>query len=140
MYFFLILFFVSLAVITIMIGRKLSLFSNIEGHHHNIYLGEVLITDVLNIDKLKKLTIKNGKKLGHTTIWVTLRVYIISSNFINKKRKEIVVRIKNKLNQNRNSETTKEKKEVSKYIKIISEYRQKIKKMKHKIKEEEGIE
>ena len=140
MYFFLILFFVSLGVITIMIGRKLLLLSNIEGHHHNSYLGEILISDMLDFDKLKNLTLKNGKKLGHATIWVTLRVYIISSNFVNKKRKEIVVKVKNKLNKNRKNNIQEEKKEVSKYIKIISEYRQKIKKMKHRIKEEDGIE
>ena len=140
MYFFLILFFFSLAVITIMIVRKLSLLSNIEGHHHNSYLGEILILDMLDFDKLKKLTIKNGKKMGHTTIWVTLRIYLISSNFVNKKRKEIVVKVKNRLNRNRHNSITEEKKEVSKYIKMISEYRQKIRKIKHKIKEEEGIE
>ena len=140
MYFFLILFFISLIAITIMISRKLLLLSNIEGHHHNSYLGEVLISDMFDFDKLKKLTFKNGKKIGHATIWITLRIYIISSNFVNKKRKEIVVKVKNRLNRNRHNSITEEKKEVSKYIKMISEYRQKIRKIKHKIKEEEGIE
>ncbi len=122
-----------------MIGRKLALLSNIEGHHHNSYLGEVLISDILDFDKLKKLAIKNGKKMGHTLIWVTLRVYIVSVNSVNKKRKAVVAKIKNKLNKGKNKEI-KENKEVSKYIKMISEYKQKIQKMKHKIKEEEGIE
>ena len=73
-------------------------------------------------------------------IWIIVRTYLISKNFINNKRKEITEIIKNKLHNNHNENILKEKKEVSKYIKIISEYRQKIRKIKHKIKEEEGLE
>ncbi|MEI7765587.1 MAG: hypothetical protein WCI93_03315, partial [bacterium] len=67
-----------------------------------------------------------------------LRIYILSLNFINKKRKELALKIKSYLNKNNHPEI-EGKKEVSKYMKVISEYRQKIKKMKNKIEEEEGI-
>ena len=115
MYFFLILFFVSLIAITFMIGRKLILINN-TGEHHSHNAAEEFLSEILDFDKLKHLTIKNGKKVGHATIWVTLRIYIISSNFVNKKRKEIVVKVKNKLGKRHNEENP-EKKEVSKYIK-----------------------
>ena len=122
-----------------MIGRKLMLLNNLEGHTiHNTT--ETFLSEILDFNKIKHLTIKNSKKMGHTTIWVILRIYLISSNFINKKRKEIVVKIKEKIKKHHKSEETIQPKEDSKYIKIISEYRQKIKHMKHKIKEEEGIE
>jgi len=139
MYFFFILFFVSLATISLMIGRKLILINNLEGHNaHNPT--EAFLSEILDFEKIKHLTIKNGKKMGHTTIWIILRTYIISSNFINKKRKELIIKIKNRLSKHRPLENPNQPKEVSKYIKVISEYRQKIRHMKHKIKVEEGIE
>jgi hypothetical protein len=139
MYFFFILFFVSLGAIILMIGRKLSLVNdNLESSKAHTH--EVFISGIFDFDKLKSTTIKNSKKLGHLLVWFTLRTYILSSNFLNKKRKEIILKIQNKINRNRNNNIEEEEKEVSKYIKIISEYRQKIRKIKHKIREEEGIE
>ena len=140
MYFFFILFFVSLTAIILMISRKLLLINNTEGHSIN-HQNELLISGILDFDKIKKSTIKNIKKTIHTLIWVTLRTYIVSINFINKKRKEIVIKIKNKFRKHHHEiDEAEEKKEVSKYIKIISEYRQKIRTIKNKIREEEGIE
>jgi len=139
MYFFFILFFISLAIISFMIGRKLLLLNNIEGHSaHNAT--ETFLSEILDFNKIKKLAIEGFEKGVHTLIWVILKIYIVSLNFINKKRKEIIVKIKNRLNKNRHDNIVEEKKEVSKYLKIISEYRQKIRHIKHKIKEEEGIE
>lgn len=135
MSFFLISFFISLAIIILMIGRKLLLKKDEEENHHN----EVFLSEILDFNKIKHSTIKISKKTGHTLIWIILRTYIISLNFINKKAKEIIKKIAARLNENKNNEL-QEKKEVSKYIKIISEYRQKIRRLKHRIKEEEGIE
>lgn len=138
MYFFFILFFISLAVITLMIGRKLLLINKGEVPHIH-YVDEIFLSKILDFNKIKYLTIENLKKTEYILIWITIRTYLISKNFINKKKKDIAEKIKNKLNKNRDENILKEKKEVSKYIKIISEYRQKIRKIKHKIKEEEGI-
>jgi len=122
-----------------MIGRKLLLLNHMgENHIHNV--AETFILEILDFDKIKHSIIKNGKKLGHATIWIILRTYLISSNFINRKTKELIGKIKNKFNKHNHIDGLEEKKEVSKYIKIISEYRQKIRHIKHKIKEEEGIE
>ncbi|MDP1760318.1 MAG: hypothetical protein Q8L01_02615 [Candidatus Woesebacteria bacterium] len=139
MYFFFILFFISLIAIILMIGRKLLLLSDIEGHHHH-HISEIFVHDVFDFDNIKHSAIKNGKKMGHSLIWIILKIYIISLNSINKKRKEIIIKIKNRLSKYNNDNESVEKKEVSKYIKIISEYRQKIRHIKHKIKKEEGIE
>ena len=100
---------------------------------------EILISDIFNSDKIKHSAVRISKRTGHALIWILLRNYLVSIHFINKKSKEIWVKIKNGLHRNY-QEKLKENKEVSKYIKIISEYQQKIRKMKHKIKEEEGIE
>jgi hypothetical protein len=139
MYFFFILFFVSLAIIMLMIVRKLLLINNIEEHHTH-HVDEMFLHKILDFKKIKYLTVENLKKIEHALIWIIVRTYLVSLNFINKKRKGIAIKIKSKLNRNYNDNILEEKKEVSKYIKIISEYRQKIRKIKHKIKEEEGLE
>jgi hypothetical protein len=96
---------------------------------------------VPELQKIKHLTFKNIRRLGYLTIFVTLRFFIKSSNFLKITSKMLLEELKNKLKKNKNSslDGTIEKKEVSKYLRIISEYQQKIRKMKHKIKEEEGI-
>jgi hypothetical protein len=121
-----------------MIGRKLLLINDSEKHSLHLH-PENLLSDLFNFNKLKDSTIKNSKKFIHILIWIILRTYILSLNFINKKRTEIVLRIKNKLNKN-NTENSEGKKEPSKYIKMIAEYRHKIRRIKHRIKQEEGIE
>ena len=130
-------FFFSLAGIIVMIWRELVLMRNgqvaIAQHSHPF---------VPELQRIKHLTFKNSKKLGYTIIFLTLRFFIKSSNFI--KNQSIILAKKingifKKLRKNAGSETV-EKKEVSKYLRVISEYRQKIREMKHRIKEEEGIE
>ena len=84
MYFFFILFFVSLLVISFMIGRKLVLSNNIEGHNtHNVT--ETFLSEVFDFDKIKNTTIKNLRRAEHVLIWIILRTYLISKNFVNKK-------------------------------------------------------
>ena len=97
---------------------------------------------VPDLQKIKHLTFKNTKKFGYLALFLTLRFFIKSSNFIKTKSVILVKTIKNKITKNRDylADEIAEKKEVSKYLKIISEYRHKIRQMKHRIKEEEGIE
>jgi len=137
MYLPLIFFFLSLAGIVIMVWRELVLVRN----------GQVIATRhshpfVPDLQKIKHLTFKNGKKFGYVVVFVTLRFFIKSSNFIKTKSIVLTKEINNKLKKLRNnaSDEIMEKREVSKYLKLISEYQQKIREMKNRIKEEEGIE
>lgn len=137
MYLPLIFFFLSLAGIIIMIWRELVLVKN----------GLVTTTEhshpfVSDLQKIKYATFKGTKKISYVVIFVTLRFFIKSSNFIKTKSILLIKELKNKFKKSdsNSSDETTEKKEVSKYLKTISEYRQKIKQMKHRIKEEEGIE
>lgn len=137
MYLFLILFFISLAGIIIMIGRKLVLVRN--GQVKEIKHSHPFVPD---LQKIKYLTLKGTKKFGYVALFAILRFFIKSSNFIKTNSIILIKRLKDKLKKNKNNtlgEIT-EKKEVSKYLKVISEYRHKIRQMKRKIKKEEGIE
>jgi hypothetical protein len=137
MYLPLILFSLSLIGIIIMIWRELVLVRNgqvaIAQHSHPF---------VPELQKIKHLTFKNVKRFGYMTVFVTLRFFIRSSNFIKTKSKILLEELKKiiKKSNGQSLDETAEKKEISKYLKIISEYRQKIRKIKHRIKEEEGIE
>jgi hypothetical protein len=137
MYLPLILFFLSLTGIVVMIWRELVLVKN----------GQVAITQhshpfVPDLQKIRYAILKNTKKFGYVIIFVTLRFFIKSSNFVKTTSKILAEEIKSKLKKRNDkpSNEPEEKREVSKYLRIISEYRQKIREMKHKIKEEEGIE
>jgi len=123
-----------------MIGDKVLLI-NYETKHPE-YNNENFLGEVVDFDKVKYSIAKNLKNGGHIFIWIVLRSYILSLNFLNKKRKEISKKIKEKMNKTKFDENGNpiNKQEVSKYLKVISEYRQKIRRIKHKIKEEEGIE
>lgn len=133
MYFPLILFFISLIGITLMIGRKLVLVRN--GQAVKIQYSHPFVPD---IQKIKQLTFRGLKRTGYVVVFVSLRFFIKSSNFIKTKGVELAEELKRKFDNNKDG-AIEEKKEVSKYLRIISEYRQKIRKIKHRIKEEEGI-
>ena len=138
----LIFFFLSLASIVLMLGRKLAMVR--DGHADHLDpedLGEIRFS-APDLDKIKHLTLKNTKKLGYVALFVAMRSFIKSSNFVKVKSKMLAKKIKNKFKKETGEmiEELEEKKEVSKYLRIISEYRQKIRKMKNAIKEEEGIE
>lgn len=138
MYLTLILFFLSLSGIIIMIWRELVLVRNgqvLKAQHSHPF--------VPDLQKIKHLTFKNTKKFGYTTVFVIMKFFIKSSNFIKITSIILLKELKDKLKKHTNSsllDEKTEKKEVSKYLKAISEYRQKIREMRHKIKEEEGIE
>jgi hypothetical protein len=97
---------------------------------------------VPDLHKLKHITLKGTKKFGYIVLFVILRFFIRSSNFIKTISKILIKELKNKFKKivHDSKEEITEKKEASKYLKIISEYQHKIRQMKHRIKEEEGIE
>jgi hypothetical protein len=135
MYLPLILFFLSLTGIIVMIWRELVLVRN----------GQVATVEhshpfVPELQKIKHLTFKGAKKFSYAIVFVTLKFFIKSSNFIKINSRMLKEELKKKLSKNKSIDETIEKREVSKYLKIISEYREKIRKMKHRIKKEEGIE
>jgi hypothetical protein len=119
-----------------MIGRKLAVVRNgqtIRIQHTHPFVPE--------LQKIKNLTLKNIKKIGYVTIFVTFRFFIKSSNLVKTRSNMYVKELKNRFKGNKkaSSEEIIEGKEVSKYLKIISEYQKKIRKIRHMIKEEEGI-
>lgn len=136
MYLPLILFFISLVAITVMIWHKVVLLRNgqvltVEGTHP--FAGE--------LEKIKKLTFKNIKKLSIILLFIILKVFIKSSNFLKIKSLSILRYIKRKLiKESKDLDNEIGRKEASKYLKIISEYRHRIRQMKHMIRKEEGIE
>jgi len=138
MYLFLILFFVSLLGIAFMIGRKILVLGG--GIHHHHLREEDFLSEVLDVEKVKHTAVKNFRQFLHLTVWTTLRLYIISVHLIKKTWKEIVDKIKEKMNRHKKAEKEATTAEPSKYLNMISEYREKLRKMKHRIKQEEGIE
>ena len=132
----LILFLISLAGITVMIGRKLSLVRSdqmVKVMHPHPFVPE--------LQKVKKITSKGAKRLGYIMLFVTLRFFIKSSNSIKVKSRLLIKELNDRLKKaSSKSADGTGKKEVSKYLRTISDYRQKIRKMKHMIKKEEGIE
>lgn len=132
----LILFFVSLAGISFMIGRKLILLKR-----GQIIAGENFFVEIPDLQEIKYIAVQGTKKYGYILLVETLRFSIRSSYFLKKKGGEIAEKIKNKFSRSQSfAGGEPEKREVSKFLKMISEYKEKIGKIKNKIKEEEGIE
>lgn len=131
-----ILFFLSLTGIVIMIWREMILVKN--GQVATVKHSHPFVGD---LQKIKHITFKNSKKFGYTTVFVTLRFFIKSSNFIKTRSIMLAKEIKNVFKKKNGIliEEKEEKKEPSKYLKVISEYREKIREIKDRIKEEEGI-
>lgn len=138
MYLPLIFFFLSLTGIIIMIWRELVLVKN--GQVPTAQHSHPFVPD---LQKIKYLTSKGTKKLSYITLFITLKVFIKSSNFIKTNSKIFFKKIKDRFKKNNkllDGATEEEKKGVSKYLRVISEYQNKIRKIKHRIKKEEGIE
>jgi hypothetical protein len=119
-----------------MIGRKLALVRNgevVKIMHPHPFVPE--------LQKIKKITSKGAKKIAYISLFMVLRFFIKSSNFVKTESNILAKKLIDRIQKN-NSKSLGggQKKEASKYLKTISEYRQKIKKMKHIIKKEEGIE
>ena len=134
MYFILTLFFLSLFGIIFMIGRKLVVLQDTQVLNKEEFF---LKTQFLN--EWKYLTAKNLKKHGYSALVATIRVYVLSINFLKNKYQEIKIKVKNKLSKSRLDGDLPKRQEVSGFLKMISEYKQKIREIKHQIKVEENL-
>jgi len=137
MYLFLILFFLSLAGITIMIGRKFILLKN----GSLVNTEEKFSIKVPNLHEVKHIATKSTRKYGFIALVIVLRTYILSVHAIKKTYKKSKNKI-NKVHKKYFPHKQKEvkPKEVSGFLKMMSDYKQKVRKIKHQIKEEEGIQ
>ena len=129
MYFFLILFFVSLLGIAFMIGRKLLALENVP-----IEPKEEIFLEIPYIEEWQHLTAKNIKKHGYDALVGTIRLYVRSSNFIKNKYENIITEIENKRKEHI---IKRGKKEVSRFLKTVSDYKRKVREIKHRVVEEE---
>ncbi len=127
----LILFFVSLAGIAFMIGRKLILSKTQQVPTENNFLFEIP-----DHREVKHIATKNIKKYGFIFLVIIIRLYVRVSNSIKRKINELSRKIHKIVTRNKFEKSTSHK-EVSKFLKMISDYKQKISKIKHKIVEEE---
>lgn len=135
MYFFLILFFISLFGIVLMIGKKI-VFADVNGSEET----EKFIQENFDIDNIKHIAVKNTKKYGFQAFIMILRFYIKFSYFLKNKYKKSKIIVKYLVNNYlvHKDKDVKEK-EVSSFLKKVSEYKYRIREIKDKIKEEEGI-
>ena len=91
MYLSLISFFISLAGIIFMLGRKLIMLRN-----GQIVLGpEQAMFGRENLEKVKRATLEGLKKYSHMALVMILRFYIKTSNFLKNQYQEIKTRIEN---------------------------------------------
>lgn len=133
----LILFFLSLAGIIFMIGKKLILLK--EGQ---LTVRENFEIEVPNFQEVKYIAVKNTKKHGYIILVESIRFSIKSSSFL----KHVFKKLTNKINSiikkyilKKEKEEEIKVREVSGFLKMISDYKQKIRKIKHQIKEEEKM-
>ena len=124
----LIMFFISLAGISVMIGRKLILLK--KGQIENT---EKILFKIPNLEEAKYFTVKNAKKYGYLTLVLILRFSIQFSNFLKRKHKEIKIKTEGIINKY----FPQKEKEVSKFLKMVLDYKNKIAKIRDKIIEEE---
>lgn len=135
MYFFLILFFLSLFGIVFMIGKKL-----MQVNTGNTVLLEEISIEAIDLDKVKHKTVKHAKKYGLLILVITLRFTVKTSFFFRKGWyivKEKTFTFINKITSK--SRETKGR-EVSSFLQKVSDYKNKIRELRDQIKEEEGIE
>ena len=118
-----------------MIAKKLVVLEKV--HEKN---GELPLFETPNLREIKQTIISTAKFLGHKTLLVTLRIYIITINFIKQRKNNLVQKIKNLLKKKGVVENVEINKEPSKFIKVVSDYKRKVRKMTHRIKQAEGIE
>ena len=131
MTFVLILFFVSLAGIALMIGKRVSLIRSgaLEVHHDSPLLPD--------IQEVRFIIVRSAKRYSFIIIEIILRTSIKSSMAIKKRTTELFHAVKNKVTKHLPEKPATEKKEVSGFLKTVSEYKHKIKKLKNRIIEEE---
>lgn len=128
---FLILFVISLVGIILLIKQKMSVLTTEDSINSiNLDFGKPFIEEV------KYATIKKTKRYGYILLFISVRMYVLSSKFVKDKSKNIADKVISKLVKKDNAN---EQKETSNFLKMVADYKRKIKKIHHKIKEEEGI-
>lgn len=127
----LILFFISLAGIIFMIGRKLILLQT-----EPVPTGSNFLFEIPDSKDVKHIAAKNIKKYGFILLVITIRSYVKTLNYTKKKSNELYDKAHKIITRNK-IETNNGNREVSKFLKKVSEYKQKINKIKHQIVEEE---
>ncbi|MBP6883747.1 MAG: hypothetical protein KBC06_00745 [Candidatus Pacebacteria bacterium] len=132
MYITFILFFISLAGIMLMVGRKLAPVRN-----GQIFAQEYPHPFVPHIENLKRFSYKSLRKYEHIALVATLRMYVRFSNYTKYSYSVLVAKIKTAINKDRFDGDTADKREISKFLKIISDYKKRVRNIKHRIKEEE---
>ena len=130
----LILFFVSLAGIILMIGKKLILEKVVL---ENIAIQKTIL-DIPRLGKIKDISIKRIKKYSFVLLVITIRYYVKSSNFLKKHSKSMIQKVKTRLIHKNNLSENSKKQEVSGFLRLISDYKQKVKRIKKIINEEEN--
>ncbi|OGI66301.1 hypothetical protein A3A95_01790 [Candidatus Nomurabacteria bacterium RIFCSPLOWO2_01_FULL_39_18] len=115
-----------------MVGRKLTLVRSgqiVEVYHSHPF--------ILDFDKVKYRSFKHGKRILYLILFITIRFYVRSSNFLRNKYNEMKIKLKTLNKKGGANGNLGEKVEVSKFLRIVSEYKHKIKEIKHKVHEEE---
>lgn len=136
MYFLLIIFFISLAGVTFLIGRKVILLRR----GGTVETGEFLFI-IPSVEEIRVISIRNTKRLAYAILVNTIKLSLKSSNSLKNVSREIKEKTKIiTAKYTKNSEKVIKEKKVSKFLKMISESKQKIRNIKSKIKKEEGIE
>jgi hypothetical protein len=128
------LFFISLAGIMIMIGRKLAPVRNgqfVEQEYPHPF--------VPHIEKMKRFSYKSLRKYEHLALVAILRFYVRFINYIKYLYQVLIAKITQTLNKDRFEGDSFDKREISKFLKIISDYKQRVRNIKHRIKEEEEM-
>ena len=128
---FLILFFLSLIGIIFMIAKKLLVLDKIQEKSNELPLFETP-----NLREIKQTAISSARFLGHKTLLLILRIYIISANFLKQRKNHLFEKVKKVLHKRGVVKTPEINPEPSKFIKMVSDYKRKIRRMTHRIKQE----
>ena len=135
-------FFISLVGISTMIGRRLVVIKNKQTINAESFAHDFAI-EVPDLEEVKDVTSKNLRNLGFVLLVATLRIYILSLDFLKKKYKILKNKIKEarqkRMGKLGNMSNISEEREANKFLQMMSEYKTKIRKIKRKIREEEGL-
>ena len=133
MYFFFILFFVSLIGIAFLISKKL--YTIEQGQ---IAPGQALRLEAPNFEEIRVRVWKLTKQLGYFLLVETVRAYVKSLEFAKKKLTAIELKLASLKNRHGESAVSL-KRGSNKILRAVSNYRNKIGRIKQEIREEENL-
>ncbi|MFN4181315.1 MAG: hypothetical protein ACK4FA_01285 [Candidatus Paceibacteria bacterium] len=135
MSFFLVLFFTSAIGITALVGRKVYALRHTEVH---VPRDIDFTIDVPDFEEVKNTLIKKSRRYGYVALVVTIRLYVLGTHATKHHTRQIVKKIKERLNKRHTAKPTTHKSE-NKFLKKVTEYKNRIEKIKEQIKTEEGL-